>query len=887
MQNIFINRTMSFLHIAQLSFVICLLCVGTLQSVFANPNRSTDSAQNSAQTDSTEWIALTEQDLAPISLGKHEAKIRTALKKGEWSYAARLLHTDQAPLQFLKAWFHAQAEEWQSTINTLKGLEAHPILNDEVNALLGQAYLKLKQADLAEAAGAKVSKVDQALWFETLRSRGQALRALKKWDEASKVYEHLGQSEDDFEKGISLLGLGMVDLERGEVKSGLRRLKTIDIDYHGLWVASQARREAKALVKKDPQYLSFWYDRSLAEQVRKLESALKRGQTSKVIDKVNQLLKQSLSDDLKCRALIVKGRSYDKSRKRSQALSTLSEAIKICHPQRHPQTPLALYVAGRAASIIDDYDQSNAFFNTLLREYKHRLSDDAAVFLVRHASQNYLQTYGQKQSISALLKLKVLTKAQRKQLKKLSGKKAPQLQTIIDVLEILVKRHPDGDLSSEALIFGLVGVLRAGRLDLAQKLINLSTQLTPSGFRFHDAGRNLYWQARVKALMGEKTKATQLYKLVLSNAPVSWHALMAYSRLYEFNKKDAQKAVKASINWTPNGLGLPGGEQHRWDWRFRSDDPHWALMKRALLWMRLGLMKRGRRAFRELASYTDRPDLQWLSAWALDGYQQYHWSHDIPRRKLIEYRHFPPSGYHLKHWSIAYPAPFQTEVLQAAKDESVEAQFIWGVMREESGYAERIRSSASAVGLLQLILPTAKMMREKSEPEITVDRLGIPKVNIPLGARYLAWVKRNVNCAWALVPSGYNAGGGALKSWIKDRGHLPLDLFVETIPYEEARWYNKRVVASWVTFRTLYGVAKGQFLWPYVSQRTKVPEDSPPKKTKAKSSKKRKTKRKAKSSKKRKTKRKAKSSKKRKTKRKAKSSKKRKAKSKRRSTKKK
>ena len=49
-----------------------------------------------------------------------------------------------------------------------------------------------------------------------------------------------------------------------------------------------------------------------------------------------------------------------------------------------------------------------------------------------------------------------------------------------------------------------------------------------------------------------------------------------------------------------------------------------------------------------------------------------------------------------------------------------------------------------------------------------------------------------------------------------------MDLFVETIPYEEARWYLKRVNASWITFRTLYGAPKGENLWPYISLKTRV-----------------------------------------------------------------
>jgi soluble lytic murein transglycosylase len=812
-----------------------------------------------AQAEEMEWIALTDTDLEPISLGPHENKIRSALRAKRWSYAARLLKAKTPPLQFLKAWFYVQAEQWEKAIKSLVGLEKHSLLDDEVNALLCQAYLKLDQPNLSNEAGARVSRIDQALWFETLRLRGQALRALKEWDKAIEVYGQLGQSPKEFEQGISALGLAMVETEKGSTKTGLQILKSIDIKYNGLWVASQARREANRIIQKNPKlHKANWHSRSLSDQVQRLEASLKRGLHKRILERITVLLKEPLSDDLRCRALIIKGRAYDKVRKRSQALKTLSKAIKLCHPQRHPETPLALYVAGRAASLLNQYKEADGFFELLLTEYRHRLSDDAAVFMVRHATKTYLEKKGKNQSIGKILRTKSLNKKQRLQLKKLSSKSAPELDRIIDILKRLIRLQADGDLASEAITFGLIGLLRAGRLDLAKQVIDLSDQLPSTGFRFHDAGRSLYWKARLTSLLGDRVNAQELYEQVISNAPLSWYALMAYSRLHELSPKRAKKAVTSSIKWAPTGLGLPGGEQHRWDWRFRANDPHWALMKRALMWMRLGLMKRGRRAFRELASYQDRPDLQWLSTWALDGYQQYHWSHDIPRRKLIEYRHFPPSGFHLKHWSLAYPAPFQAEVLKAAKDENVEAQFIWGVMREESGYSARIQSSASAVGLLQLILPTAKMMRLKSEPEVTVERLGIPKVNIPLGARYLAWVKRNVNSAWSLVPAGYNAGGGALKKWIRARGHLPLDMFVETIPYEEARWYNKRVVASWITFRTLYGVPKDQFIWPYVSQRTLVPEDSPPKKKRSSNAKRPSKKKKTRSKRKRKVKRKKK-----------------------------
>jgi len=100
------------------------------------------------------------------------------------------------------------------------------------------------------------------------------------------------------------------------------------------------------------------------------------------------------------------------------------------------------------------------------------------------------------------------------------------------------------------------------------------------------------------------------------------------------------------------------------------------------------------------------------------------------------------------------------------------------------------------------------------------NRLTNPDLNVKLGARYLAHVGSTNRAAMQLWPAGYNAGGGALKRWLKARGHLPLDLFVETIPFEEARGYTKRVISSWATYRMLYGETKQPM--PYVSQKTRV-----------------------------------------------------------------
>ena len=84
-----------------------------------------------------------------------------------------------------------------------------------------------------------------------------------------------------------------------------------------------------------------------------------------------------------------------------------------------------------------------------------------------------------------------------------------------------------------------------------------------------------------------------------------------------------------------------------------------------------------------------------------------------------------------------------------------------------------------------------------------------PALNIELGTRYLEKLLKR-HPVLPLASAGYNAGGGAVSKWRKRQGDLPLDEFVERIPYREARGYAKRVTRSIARYRWLYG--KGEMM---------------------------------------------------------------------------
>ena len=122
-------------------------------------------------------------------------------------------------------------------------------------------------------------------------------------------------------------------------------------------------------------------------------------------------------------------------------------------------------------------------------------------------------------------------------------------------------------------------------------------------------------------------------------------------------------------------------------------------------------------------------------------------------------------------------------------------------MREESRFDRVAVSYVGAKGLMQLMPGTAADMARGER--IRKPKLFHPSTNIRLGTRYLKFVQRYVEKSWVVVPPGYNAGQGALRRWLSRNGDQDLDLFVENLPFEEARSYTKRVNRSFAIYQIL------------------------------------------------------------------------------------
>lgn len=154
--------------------------------------------------------------------------------------------------------------------------------------------------------------------------------------------------------------------------------------------------------------------------------------------------------------------------------------------------------------------------------------------------------------------------------------------------------------------------------------------------------------------------------------------------------------------------------------------------------------------------------------------------------------------------ALLYPQAYRPTVDTFSRQHAIPAPFVWAIMKRESRFRPDVKSSVGARGLMQLIPKTAERVSENLKlPAAPAEALFEPALNIRLGTWYLGALRRRFPHR-ALVAAAYNAGPAPVLSWVEKYGHLPLDLFVELIPFKETRGYVKQVLADEFVYRHLY-----------------------------------------------------------------------------------
>lgn len=151
--------------------------------------------------------------------------------------------------------------------------------------------------------------------------------------------------------------------------------------------------------------------------------------------------------------------------------------------------------------------------------------------------------------------------------------------------------------------------------------------------------------------------------------------------------------------------------------------------------------------------------------------------------------------------AIRFPHPYKTLFKQYAADRGINRTWALSIARQESAFQASVQSGAGARGLMQLMPETAAQTAKRyTVPYRNSSDLYNPETNIALGTAYLAQMMERFNGNRVFATAAYNAGPYRVSRWLEERGHLPLDIWIETIPFDETRNYVQNVLAFGVIY---------------------------------------------------------------------------------------
>jgi soluble lytic murein transglycosylase len=482
-----------------------------------------------------------------------------------------------------------------------------------------------------------------------------------------------------------------------------------------------------------------------------------------------------LDAEMRCVASFHRAQSVFKQRNRTRAAPLFDEATTACAASRNRDLQVkAPYQAGRSYSNIDEHEKALERYRKAERAAgsEHTFGDDARL---RQAEEQL--DLGNQEQVTALL-------------------------------STIPSRYPKGDMKAEAMWRLAWRSYKEGKYDEAIRWLKKQVALVPIDDNYWAEGQAQYWLGRSHERKGRKREAVAAYVDAVRLYPLSYYALLALNRLRE-RHPERFRELSAEIAARPEGWS-PDRPAFQFRARALYASPGFL---RALEFLRLGLGSEAEHELRRLGLSApggkdrvddpDRQDRLWAMAFLYHGAGRYGPSHWVTRWHILDFKRQWPVGANRKRWDIAYPRAWWNLLERHARKHGYPTELLISFVREESAFDPLRESFANAIGLTQMIAPTAKRFAKGTGISVSRATLRDPDKNVTIGSRFLAFLVDKFDSRVGLVVPSYNAGEGATMRWLKERGDWPMDEFAEEIPYDETRNYSKRVIATYFAYSYL------------------------------------------------------------------------------------
>lgn len=312
----------------------------------------------------------------------------------------------------------------------------------------------------------------------------------------------------------------------------------------------------------------------------------------------------------------------------------------------------------------------------------------------------------------------------------------------------------------------------------------------PSPLAKTDFGNDLL--AFHKAFMSQLRDPTQSFSgspdthspaQILATIRASFTALAQSRSFYGFI---ASEILQQPLSMNHRPLSLPDAQ--RWEIEKRPG------VQAALEWLRLDRFTQARSAW-----YHDiQPLPAKTKSLAAKVAREWGWHHQAILTAA--------SSDHKDDLSIRFPLGFFNIVYEQTIEQEIYADWTFALIRQESAFKNDAQSSVGALGLMQLMPGTAKLVSRRAGEQYPGNRaLLSARTNIQTGTRYMAKLFKQFKGNLLLATAGYNAGPHRAISWQHPTDAIPGDLWIETIPIEETRDYVKNIMTYQAIYRWQLG----------------------------------------------------------------------------------
>ncbi|MCI0355813.1 MAG: transglycosylase SLT domain-containing protein [Acidobacteria bacterium] len=354
-------------------------------------------------------------------------------------------------------------------------------------------------------------------------------------------------------------------------------------------------------------------------------------------------------------------------------------------------------------------------------------------------------------------------------------------------------RVPDGKRASYALWKAAWLRYRLNQTSEAKKLIEEHIRLYPSSAEISSA---LYWRGRLAEADKEIDRARAYYQTLSDRFRNYYYAELARERLKEI-KIDGNAPLEPMLKRIPRPTPPTGLE--------RSMPANDVRAQKSKLLRTAGLYDFALDELEAAAS----GGAKWAVAEIVRVYQStglHSRAMGAVKRALPGYFTFDLGELPRPMWEALFPRLYWQDVKANAEENDLDPFLVAAIIRQESEFQPDAVSRAQAIGLMQLLPKTGRVVaRQLKIRPYSTQRLTDPSLNLKLGTRYFRERLDEFGGTPEYALAGYNAGPDRVRQWLAKGAYGDIHEFVESIPFTETREYVQAIKRNVMVYRRLYG----------------------------------------------------------------------------------